>query len=120
MAVASTTTGVAAAGTPNYDSGLTNTAVLNVADGTSHIRTIWVDSSALNAAVFQMFDAKVVSLGTTAPNFAVKCPASAMFLISILGDDGVEFSTALSYAMTDAVKGSTITGAARKLYLVRD
>lgn len=115
----SSTTNQSPFGAVTYvNSALNATAVNNVRVGATTVYIVTVDNTA-NAAItyVQCFDNVAPTIGTTAPNMILPCPASTKksFYIDITG---YPFLTALSLAATTTPTGSTNPATAITLYVL--
>lgn len=111
---------VTGAGATLYDSAVVATAVRDPLSVAIIPRMITVDSSAggTGAAYLQLHDAPNPTLGTDYAKCILPTVASAHIVWQI-GGDGTQFSQ-LTYCLTDAAKGSSVTGAGREVYFAFD
>jgi len=82
------------------DTDVDETVTVDITGGTGSVYYIQlVNSWAGSSVFFKLYDAGDVTLGTTHPIFVVKVPASTTKNLVI--PDGMQFTTALSFAATD-------------------
>jgi len=99
------------------DTSATATVVRNAAGVPVELWVVAVNNaSPLGACYLQLHDSRNPSLGTDWAKHCIMVPADSRIVVSIVGDNGLEFATALSYAFTDAAKGSSLTGTGRTLW----
>lgn len=130
MAVTKTTQATVNGGrTVIYDSDADGTVEFDVMGGATNVATIIVDNSAnaAQAEYLKLWDAKAVTIGTTAPDFIFKIPAGQVCFFDFQEEtsDGtvseyVAFQTALSYACvtTAGTAGSTSPTSNVKVWVI--
>lgn len=89
------------------DTNLTATADQNIRSGATTLYQVKIDNSANSSIVYlQLFDNASPTVGTTAPNMVLPCPASTSKTYVIDLSNGYPFVTALSLACTTLPTGA--------------
>jgi hypothetical protein len=93
------------------------TAISNVFSGAATLRTIEIDNGGGAAVYLKLYDATGPTIGTTAPDLILLCPASSKRTYIIA--DGVAFGTGVSMACVKAggTAGTGSPSGTQKVYL---
>lgn len=103
------------------DTAPTATLVKDIHAGPADVRGVIVNCANPAAAVYlQIFNSDNPSLGTDWSRLLLFVPASTIMACIITGDGPLPFSASVTYAMTDAAKGSTMTGGTRSVFIVTE
>lgn len=103
------------------DSAPTATLVRDAFAEAVNVRGVAVNNASPAAAVFlQMFADNGPTLGTDWADVCIPVPASALLAVFVVGTSGLVFSPSLTYCLTDASHGSSMTAGTRNVFIASE